>query len=630
MNKNETRQREKKPVSARVVFAIVLVSLLVCNGFGSMPVAKAASDTTITPQSPRTEVQGGELDAASGLRNPRVTVRLRDKVTFGSYWQEDTNGDGVADEKDEKQPIQWQVLSVQGDDVFLMADKALDCQPYNKEEESVTWETCTLRKWLNQDFYESAFTQEEQGMIKETTVANQDNPDYGTEGGADTRDKIYLLSIDEVQNKEYGFGESRYDQARVGMVTAYAIKGGVGVSDKNSSSWWLRSPGSDTSSTANVDSSGYLFWHGYNVDYDSFAVRPALHLNLSSFSPKSVGTVETTVEKSEWDMVELGNWEGSPIQWRVLCVEEGDAFLLADRLLAEKQYHEKFESVTWETSTLRAWLNKEFYQQAFTASEKSGIKQYTWENEDNPGHGTEGGGTTMDAVALPSIQDMLTKKYGFPTFNGDSDTRIAYNKEGYSNYWWLRTPSDDAIDAAHVYYDGYLYRDGIGVNDNCSAVRPVLHVNLSSFSLDKVGTVSSADGVDVEEKPSTPSDGNNTGTGNPATPVTPPTASAGTSQTASSKQEKKKPGKVTSFKGQNKKGKTVTLTWKKTTSAKKYQVQYSQSKSFKKAKTKTVTKTNVKLNKLTKKKTYYFRVRAVSKDGSKGAWSKVVKIKIMK
>lgn len=53
-----------------------------------------------------------------------------DLVEFGNYWQNDTNNDGVADKDDNKEPIKWRVLSVDTGwgDVFLLADKVLDCE----------------------------------------------------------------------------------------------------------------------------------------------------------------------------------------------------------------------------------------------------------------------------------------------------------------------------------------------------------------------------------------------------------------------------------------------------------------------------------------------------------------------
>ena len=91
-----------------------------------------------------------------------------------------------------------------------------------------------------------------------------------------------------------------------------------------------------------------------------------------------------------------------------------------------------------------------------------------------------------------------------------------------------------------------------------------------------------------------------------------------------------KPGRVTSLKAKNNKKKAVTLSWKKVPKAKKYQIQYSQNKKFKKAKTKTAKKVSGTVTKLMKGKTFYFRVRAVSADGKKGTWSKIVKVKVKK
>ena len=136
-----------------------------------------------------------------GLNNPTTDsngVTTWDCVYFGNYWQNDTNGDGVADENDAKQPIKWRVLSVDGDDAFLLADQNLDAGPYNKSYTDVTWETCTMRSWLNgygassnvdsidyssDNFIDAAFTSAEKNVIRQVTVVNEDNPYYGTEGG---------------------------------------------------------------------------------------------------------------------------------------------------------------------------------------------------------------------------------------------------------------------------------------------------------------------------------------------------------------------------------------------------------------------------------------------------------------
>lgn len=149
--------------------------------------------------------------AGYGLNNHRTDadgVITWDCVWFGNYWQEDTNGDGKADKNDEKTPIKWRVLSVDGDDAFLLADKNIDVQRYNKNYTFVTWETSTMRSWLNgygaetdepgedfstNNFLNSAFSGIEQRAIRTTNVVNDDNPYYEVEGGNNTFDKVYLL-----------------------------------------------------------------------------------------------------------------------------------------------------------------------------------------------------------------------------------------------------------------------------------------------------------------------------------------------------------------------------------------------------------------------------------------------------
>ena len=246
--------------------------------------------------------------ADHGLNNPSVTkdgVITWDCVWFGNYWQEDTNGDGKADKNDGKQPIKWRVLSVKGDDAFLLADKNLDCQKYNETGTSVTWETSRIRSWLNgygteankdgkdyrdDNFLNNAFSEDEQSAIKTTSVVNNANPVHGTEGGNDTPDKVYLLSIDEVANVKYGFVSSRSDNAESRRAKNTAFTKGQGAwtsayaEDAWNGYWWLRSPGGDSGNASIMSFLGSVLTYGYNVYHRYGAVRPALHLNLKASS----------------------------------------------------------------------------------------------------------------------------------------------------------------------------------------------------------------------------------------------------------------------------------------------------------------------------------------------------------
>lgn len=242
--------------------------------------------------------------ADHGLKNPVTDsngVTTWDCVYFGNYYQSDTTGTT-------KDPIKWRVLSVDGDDAFLLADQNLDARPYNTSDKSVTWENCTLRSWLNGysassnventdyssgNFIDTAFTAAEQNAIKQTNVVNEDNPEYGTEGGNDTMDQVYLLSIAEASNASYGFN-STFDtlsKTREAKNTSYAKEQGAWTSTsaqcEGNGDWWLRSPGRNPGHYSEYFSAVTDYGCGisdcYHFDVYGFniAVRPVLHLNLS-------------------------------------------------------------------------------------------------------------------------------------------------------------------------------------------------------------------------------------------------------------------------------------------------------------------------------------------------------------
>lgn len=217
------------------------------------------------------------------------------------------------------EPVKWRVLKVDGSDVFLLADKALDDQSYHREYTSVTWEMCTVRSWLNgydsasnsygrdytrENFINTAFSSKERNAIETTDVVNDDNISHSTEGGNDTSDKIFLLSENEVYNSNaafsYGFtkNSSKYDEGRRCQGTTYARAMGTWSSTDSKYAgncwWWLRSPGDKTHNAAFVYYDGVVDTYGDYVDNRGDAVRPALHLNISSSDLWSyAGTVKS-------------------------------------------------------------------------------------------------------------------------------------------------------------------------------------------------------------------------------------------------------------------------------------------------------------------------------------------------
>lgn len=168
------------------------------------------------------------------------------------------------------EPIKWRVIKCENGEALLLSDIVLDKQKYNKRLKKVTWEKSTLRKWLNKKFMNRAFSSSEQEAIRTTKVINEDNYYYKTDGGNDTLDKIYLLSLSETdEEKEYGFTDS------YGMTIKYSNYADL----CDYQYWWLRTPGEKNISAAAVDMSGEAYVGGGESDME-LGIRPVLHLNL--------------------------------------------------------------------------------------------------------------------------------------------------------------------------------------------------------------------------------------------------------------------------------------------------------------------------------------------------------------
>lgn len=209
-------------------------------------------------------------------------------VTYGTYPQTKSGND--------KTPIEWIVLEYDEENnrALLISKYGLECQKYDSSNKSDTWETCTLRTWLNDTFLNKAFSTAEQGAILTTNVDNSKSQCYSgwnTKGWKYTKDKIFLLSYAEA-NKYFNvtYNDINNIKSRVAP-TAYAIAQGASTSSRNktadglvSGSWWLRSPGLHSSGSlqrnvARVSPDGSLYYNDANNRY--LLVRPAFWLDLS-------------------------------------------------------------------------------------------------------------------------------------------------------------------------------------------------------------------------------------------------------------------------------------------------------------------------------------------------------------
>jgi len=174
----------------------------------------------------------------------------------------------------------WRVLDVDGDHALILAGKATENRSYHAGGGAVTWETSSMRRFLNGEFYNS-FSQADQARIRKSTIVNIKSQLYGTSGGKGTTDKIFLLSIEEVVKY---FGDSgqlnNMRKSKTWWISdiynaTRTVKTAEGVAWR----WWLRSPGNYPDSVAYVTDDGRISMKGNTVSYYG-GVRPALWLKL--------------------------------------------------------------------------------------------------------------------------------------------------------------------------------------------------------------------------------------------------------------------------------------------------------------------------------------------------------------
>jgi len=205
------------------------------------------------------------LDVVHELKPKNITHRVGNIMRFGSF--------------------EWRILEIQGDRALLLSDKVVERRKYHDRHEAITWADCTLRQYLNGSFLNS-FNEAEKFRIIDTSIVNWEHPSYGTGGGEDTIDKIFMLSIDEVVN--YFDDNSKLAMEFIERYGTFVEKACVAHDVNGAASWWwLRSPGEisfakplgEISKTTSVISpDGTL--RSCDAITSNIDVRPALWLNL--------------------------------------------------------------------------------------------------------------------------------------------------------------------------------------------------------------------------------------------------------------------------------------------------------------------------------------------------------------
>lgn len=177
------------------------------------------------------------------------------------------------------------------------------------------------------------------------------------------------------------------------------------------------------------------------------------------------------------DSFTIGTYNGKALEWDVLAVDKKNekALLITKDCIGYVRFHDTQppEDLTWETSTLRAWLAGEFADAAFSNAEKADILTVVNSNPPNSENGVFAGDSTEDTVFVLSESEM--RQY----YPNPEDMAAFYNGEGVS--YWTRTPGDNQQGYICTYSGGGdLYMTGNFAISDAVCVRPAFWLDLSA------------------------------------------------------------------------------------------------------------------------------------------------------
>lgn len=226
----------------KALFVLAAILLAGCESAASSPANGMQEAPEKTTESPM----------ASTVTDETESIAKDQVVSFGNY---------------QNQNIEWYVLAQEDGKELLLAMHAIDARPFNDGPSA--WDQSSLRAWLNSDFYNEAFTAEEQQEIAVSSLDNGDDLGYGTTAGENTEDHVFLLSASQAQ-KYLSHEET------VASPTDYALAQGAYVNESGNCAWWLRSPGMEEDGPAYYSSQGSIGTRAHKGSESIIGVRPAI------------------------------------------------------------------------------------------------------------------------------------------------------------------------------------------------------------------------------------------------------------------------------------------------------------------------------------------------------------------
>ena len=209
-------------------------------------------------------------------------IKVGSVVNFGYYPK------GFATSK---APIEWQVLDIQGTKALLLTKEGIDCKQYHSANDYTSWSKCSLRKWLNEDFIKTAFLTDKNAVsdkdrILAVNIPTDKNPNFSTDCGNPTQDKVFLLSAREA------LAYFASNSTRICKATPYAMQNGA---TGPNSYWLLRTLGNYGANVCYVGTDGSISYNGYYVNATNRVIRPAIWVELDEVKLASQKLTETAL-----------------------------------------------------------------------------------------------------------------------------------------------------------------------------------------------------------------------------------------------------------------------------------------------------------------------------------------------
>lgn len=249
----------KYPVIKRVIYALVLTVLFVCVAIFVEYYFNSESSFLSNSVQPDTS---GETIVSYADKS------IGEVIPFGTYEQDNNLENGAED-------IQWLILDRQDNRIMLISEDCLVFHRYHDELVPITWENCSLRDWLNGNFFNAAFTKEDQDRIVEVTNENPEHEPSHTSSGRSTTDRVFILSQQEAQDL---FSDC---PSRKAEPTAYAIAHNKYETPINlKGKWWLRTTSFMLDHVTYVTSEGGVSEQGLEITNTRVGVRPVIWITV--------------------------------------------------------------------------------------------------------------------------------------------------------------------------------------------------------------------------------------------------------------------------------------------------------------------------------------------------------------